>query len=63
MLAEDGIATGLAFVVKVGPREHRAATVGDYKRRPEEAMSATFRLERMLRRDMTDDEDEKESGT
>lgn len=61
MLAEDGIATGLAFVVKVGQRDHRAGAVGDYKRRPEEALSATFRLERLLRQDLIHDTEE--SGT
>lgn len=49
-LAEDGTAQGLSFVVKLGKSEHRAGVAGDYRRRPEEALSATFRMERHLMR-------------
>lgn len=47
-LAEDGAAQGLSFVVKLGNGDHRAGVAGDYRRRPEEALSATFRMERHL---------------
>lgn len=53
-LAEAGGVLGLAFVAKFGPDDHRAGIVGDYRRSPEEAMSATFRLERALRGDRPD---------
>jgi hypothetical protein len=47
-LAEEGTATGLAFVVKLGQADHRGGMAGDYRRHPDEALSATFRLERLL---------------
>jgi hypothetical protein len=47
-LANEGTATGLAFVVKLGQGDHRAGMAGDYRRKPDEALSATFRLERLL---------------
>lgn len=53
-LAEHGDVQGLAFVAKFGHREHHAGVVGDYKRSPEEAMTAVFRMERHLRRDVLD---------
>jgi hypothetical protein len=64
-LAEGGAAHGLAFVVKLGRGDHRAGMAGDYKRRPEEALSATFLLERHLMKGQTpfDADDEEESGT
>lgn len=46
--AEAGTIQGLAFVVKVGPGNHRAGTAGEYKRHPEKALQATFALERHL---------------
>lgn len=51
-LAEVGDVQGLTFVAKFGPGDHRAGIAGDYRRSPEEAMSATFKLERALRQDM-----------
>lgn len=47
-MAEADQAHGLAFVVKLGERSHHAGTAGDYTRYPEQAMAATFRLERHL---------------
>jgi hypothetical protein len=47
-LAEAGHLHGIAFVGKFGRNDHRAGVAGDYKDRPDEAMSATFRLERHL---------------
>lgn len=47
-LAESNSVQGLAFVVKLGQGDHRAGMAGDYRRSPEEAMAATFRLERHL---------------
>lgn len=46
--AEDGQIHGLAFVIKVGPGDHRAGTAGIYKRQPEKALQATFALEQHL---------------
>lgn len=46
--AKAGEVQGLVYVVKVGPDEHRAGTVGVYRRHPEKALSATFQLERAL---------------
>lgn len=46
--AEAGQLEGLAYVVKVGPSDHRAGTVGTYRRFPEKALQATFALERHL---------------
>lgn len=51
-LAERGQITAHAFVVKFGPNDHRAGVSGDYKRNPEEALTATFRMERRLRDDI-----------
>lgn len=47
-LAESGNITGLVFVVKFGQKDHRAGTLGDYRSHPDEALSATFQLERKL---------------
>ncbi len=47
-LAERGLAQGLSFVVKMGRGDHRAGTAGDYRRNPDEALSAVFRMERDL---------------
>lgn len=47
-LAKRGQAFGLVYVIKVAHRQHRAGVVGDYSEYPEEALSATFRLERHL---------------
>jgi hypothetical protein len=46
--AEQGHIQGLAYVVKVGPGDHRAGTAGIYRRFPEKALQATFALERHL---------------
>jgi hypothetical protein len=46
--AEAGHLEGLAYVAKVGPGDHRAGTVGVYRRHPEKALQATFALERYL---------------
>jgi hypothetical protein len=46
-MAEEGEASGLAFVVKVG-RDHQAGMTGEYSKHPEEALSAVFRMERHL---------------
>lgn len=49
-LAEEGEIQGLVFVAKFGAGDHRAGAAGDYKRKPEEALSATFTMERYLMR-------------
>jgi len=41
-LARTGEIQALVFVAKFGPHDHRAGTTGDYKRHPEQAMSAAF---------------------
>lgn len=46
--AEAGDLEGLAYIVKVGPGDHRAGTAGVYRRHPEKALQATFALERHL---------------
>lgn len=46
--ARDGEVRGLVFVVKVAPGDNRAGVAGTYKKRPAEALQATFQLERML---------------
>lgn len=60
-LAESGEAQGLAFVVKLKGRTHRAGLAGDYGRSPAEALSAATRLQQKLLQDQ--DEEETESGT
>jgi hypothetical protein len=47
-LAERGDCQGVVFVAKMGARDHRAGLAGDYQRCPEEALSATFQMERHL---------------
>lgn len=47
-LAETGCLHGLTFVAKLGPRDHRAGVVGDYRQRPEEAIIAVLRLKQKL---------------
>lgn len=47
-LAASGNLRGLAFIAKLGPGDHRAGVIGDYQASPEEALSATFRMERHL---------------
>jgi hypothetical protein len=60
-LAESGHAHGIAFVVKVGRRGgHRMGLAGDYRRYPNEALSATVRLKEML---LQDPDAEEDSGT
>lgn len=46
--AEAGDVQAIAYVVKVGPGDHRAGTAGVYRRHPEKALQATFALERHL---------------
>jgi hypothetical protein len=46
--AEAGEIQGLAYIVKVGSDDHRAGTAGTYRRQPEQALRATFALERHL---------------
>jgi hypothetical protein len=58
-LAENGQATGLAFVVKIGRRSNCGLS-GDYRRSPEEALSAAVRLKEHL---LHNPADEEQSGT
>jgi hypothetical protein len=46
--AERGQIKGVTYVVKVGPGDHRAGTVGVYRRHPEKALQAVFEMERHL---------------
>jgi hypothetical protein len=46
--AEDGKILGFTFVAKYGPHQHHAGTAGCYRLDPEQALSATFRMERHL---------------
>lgn len=39
----------LAFVVQIGPREHKLGLAGGYRRRPADAFGALHLLERKLR--------------
>lgn len=41
-LAKNGDIQAVVFVAKFGPHDHRAGATGDYKRHPEEAISATL---------------------
>lgn len=50
--AEAGRIRGLAWVVKVGPGDNRADMVGEYRKHPELALKATFKLEALLRDDL-----------
>lgn len=61
-MAENGHAQGLAFVVKVGRGAHRTGLAGDYRRHPDEAVSAAVRLKEQVLLDPADEEQE-ESGT
>lgn len=47
-LAESGTLQGLAFVAKLGPRDHRAGIVGAYTERPEEAVYAAAKMKKEL---------------
>ena len=47
--AEAGEAIAAAVIVKYGPNDHRAFVMGDYKRHPEQALSAIFQLETRLK--------------
>ncbi len=47
-LARAGQVQGFAFIVKFGPNDHRGGATGDYKRHPEQALGATFRMGRQL---------------
>jgi hypothetical protein len=46
--AEAGDIEGIVYVAKVGKGDHRAGTIGYYRRFPETALQATFELERSL---------------
>lgn len=47
-MAEEGDLRGLSFVAKLGPRDHRAGVVGEYRDRPEEAVFAALRMKQAL---------------
>jgi hypothetical protein len=47
-LAELGALRGLTFVAKLGPGDHRAGIVGDYRHHPEEALIAAMRMKERL---------------
>lgn len=47
--ARAGDIRGLAYVINVTPGDSRAGTAGVYRKHPEQALQATFQLERMLR--------------
>lgn len=47
-LAEAGSIHAHAFVIKLGPGEHRAGLSGDYAHSPAEALTATFIMEQQL---------------
>lgn len=49
-MVESGEVSGVAWVAKFGPFDHRAGAAGDYGRSPTEALSATFMMERKLAR-------------
>ncbi len=46
--ARRGEILGLAFIAKRGPRIHDAGLAGCYRLDPEQALAATFRMERHL---------------
>jgi hypothetical protein len=60
-LAEDGHASGMAFVVKIG-KTHRGGLAGDYRRNPDEGLSAAARLKHQLLQPADVDDDD-ETGT
>lgn len=47
-LADDGDLHSLAFVAKLGRKDHRAGVVGDYEDHPTEAVYAAARLKHQL---------------
>ena len=47
-LAQAGDITALAFIVQTGPRRHKAGLVGNYRRRPSEAIPALLTLKHRL---------------
>lgn len=47
-LAKTGEIQAFVFVAKFGPLDHRAGTTGDYKRHPEQAITAAFLLKLKL---------------
>lgn len=47
-MARTGELSGLAYVIKTAPSTHSAGAAGDYRRFPEQALKATFALERRL---------------
>lgn len=47
-LAEAGDLHGIAFVLMLGPHDHRAGIVGEYQRHPAEALLAALRLKQRL---------------
>ena len=47
-LARAGEIQGFAFIVKFGPHDHRGGATGDYKKHPDQALGATFRMGRQL---------------
>lgn len=51
-LAAQGDLQSLAFVAKLGRKDHRAGVVGDYEENPAEAVYAAVRMKRRL----TDDD-------
>jgi hypothetical protein len=50
--ADQGIIYGACYVMKYGPKDHRAGNVGDYRRHPGEALQATFLMEKQLKDDI-----------
>lgn len=47
-LAEAGDLHGMAFVIKLGLRDHRPGLAGDYQGHPEEALYATLKMKKSL---------------
>lgn len=47
-LAEGGQISGVVFVCKMGPGDHRAGRAGEYKRHPEQALPAVYMLKQYL---------------
>ena len=52
-LAERGEIQGITFVVKHGPRDHRAGFAGEYERDSTQLLHATLTLKNYLLCDMT----------
>lgn len=61
-LAEEGDATGLAFVLKLGRGDHRGGLSGDYRKNPDEALAAAVRLKMSLMQHR-EEEEEEHAGT